>query len=316
MGQADLIQPVEKQIPLVGIFRLQPIVIVLPEAQAGDHGLLQRRSRAHREKIVDLFDALGDLLRRDGIAQPPAGDGIGLGKGAAADGPLPHPGQRAEIDVLEGSIDDMLIDLVGDHIGVVCFRQICNDLQLLPGKHLAAGVGGVAEDQRLGLLPEGLLQRAGIKMIVRRAQGDIDGLRPGKDGVGPVVFIKGRKDDDLVARIHHRHHGGHHGLRTAAGDGDLALRVDGIAHAGGLLGRQRLPEVFCAPGDGILVKILMGDLRQPLQDGLRRVKIRKALRKIDGAVLGGDPGHPADDGIGKDRSAAGKGLHWSVPPRM
>ena len=40
---------------------------------------------------------------------------------------------------------------------------------------------------------------------------------------------------------------------------------------------QRFPEILGAPGNGILVVVFMGHLRQPVEDFLRRVKIGKTL---------------------------------------
>ena len=67
-----------------------------------------------------------------------------------------------------GGVDNVLIDLVGDDIGVVFFRQSGDDLQFLPGKYPAAGIGGIAENQRLGPAAEGVLQNLRIEAEVRR----------------------------------------------------------------------------------------------------------------------------------------------------
>jgi len=55
--------------------------------------------------------------------------------------------------------------------------------------------------------------------------------------------------------------------------------------------------------------VLVGDLREAVEDGLGRVEVREALGKIHRAVLVGDTGHAADDGIGKARGAVRKCLH-------
>ena len=73
---------------------------------------------------MDLLDALGDLGRGDGVAQTPAGDGVGLGQRAAADGSIEHAGQRGHIDVLVGRVDDVLVYLVGNAVGVVLFAEV------------------------------------------------------------------------------------------------------------------------------------------------------------------------------------------------
>ncbi len=226
---------------------------------------------------MDLLDPLGDLRRGDGVAQTPAGDRVGLGEGGAGDGTVPHTGEGGEIGVLEGRVDDMLIDFVGNHISVVLLRKACDNLQLFPGKNSPAGVGGIAENQSLGLLPERVLQRFGVKMEVRRGKGDIDGFRAGEDGIGPVILVEGGENDHLVPWIGDGHHGGHHRLGAAAGDGDFAVGVDGPSHQAGLLFSQGLPEILRAPGDGILMEILRRDFCQTVQNGFWGLEVREAL---------------------------------------
>ncbi len=127
------------------------------------------------------------------------------------------------------------------------------------------------------MLAESILQHLRIKVESRRCQWYINRLRTAQDRVRTVVLIKRREDDNLIPRVRYRHHSGHHRLGTAAGYDDLTVRVDGAAHVVRLLCSQRLAEILCAPSDGILVVILMGDLGQTVQNFLRRVKIRKPL---------------------------------------
>ena len=95
--------------------------------------------------------------------------------------------------MLVGRIDDVLVNFVGDDVSVVFLRQIGDQGQLFSGKDLTAGVRGVAEDQSLCPLPESGFQLVRVKGKLRRVKGDVNGFRPGKDGVGAVIFIKGRK---------------------------------------------------------------------------------------------------------------------------
>ena len=81
--QPHVLQSLEEEVALVGVGRLQFVVVVLPEVQAGDDGLLQGRGGPYGQKIMDLFDPLGDCLRGDGVAQPLTGDGVGLGERTA-----------------------------------------------------------------------------------------------------------------------------------------------------------------------------------------------------------------------------------------
>ena len=165
--------------------------------------------------------------------------------------------------------------------------------------YLAAGVGRVAQDERLGVLAEGLLEHVCVKMEIGRHKRHIDRLCAGQDGVCTVVFVKRGEDDDLVARIGHGHHRRHHGFRAAAGRDDLGIRVDGASHQARLLGGQRLAEVLCTKGHSVLVRAGIGCPCQRVQQLLRRVKIRKTLRQVDGVILIIDAGHAADDRIRK-----------------
>ena len=89
----------------------------------------------------------------------------------------------------------------------------------------------------------------------------------------------------------------------------MLIRVDGeAAEAVDLLG-QRLAEARGAPGDGVLVMRPPGGAFQGGQQFLGRREVRKTLREVDGSVLIGQPGHPADDGLGETGEAAGGRRH-------
>ena len=72
-----------------------------------------------------------------------------------------------------GSVDDMLVHLICYHKGIILDGKGGNGLQLVPAEHLAAGVGGVAQDQCLGSLGKALFDQGDIKLIGRRHQRDI-----------------------------------------------------------------------------------------------------------------------------------------------
>ena len=207
-----------------------------------------------------------------------------------------------------GGVDDVLIHLIGDDVGVVSGGHLRNGQQLLPGEDPAAGVGGVAQHQGLGTLAEGSLQLVHVEGEGGRVQWHIDGLRPGEDGVCPIVLIEGGEDDDLVPGVGRGHHGAHHSLGGAAGGHDFLVRVDGAAHIAGLLAGQGLSEVLGPPGDGVLMGALPGHLGQPFQDRLGRLEVGEALGQVHRAVLQGDAGHPPDHGIGETGGAFRKRL--------
>ena len=262
---------------------------------------------------MDLLDALGDFGRGDGVPQAPAGDGVRLGQRAATDGSFEHAGQRGHIDVLVGRVDDVLVYLVGDAVGVVLFAEVGDKGELLARKDLATGVGRVAQDDRLGIVvAEGRLKHLTVKVERRRVERHVDGLGTRKDRVGAVVLIERREDDDLVAGVRDRHHGGHHGLGGAAGDYDILVGVHRHAHKVLLFGGERLAHGLGAPGDGVLVIERLGVAgygAEAIEQLRRGIEVREALREIDSAVLIGDACHAADDRIGKSCRAVGEFFH-------
>ena len=53
-----------------------------------------------------------------------------------------------------GRVDNVLIDFICNDVGVILLREVCDKQKLLLGKDFAAGVRGVAENERLGVLPQ------------------------------------------------------------------------------------------------------------------------------------------------------------------
>ena len=210
--------------------------------------------------------------------------------------------------MLVGSIDDVLVDLVGDDVDVVLGGHLRNGQKFLPGEHPAAGVGGVAQHQCLGVLAEGGLQLVHVKGEGGGMQRHVDGLGAGENGVGTVVFIERGEHHHLVAGVGDGHHGAHHGLGGPAGGNDLLVRVDGPAHEAGLLFGQGLPEVLGTPGDGVLMGAGVGHFRQAVQDRLGGIKVRESLGEVDCAVFQGHAGHPPDHGVGEAGGALGQRL--------
>ena len=206
-------------------------------------------------------------------------------------------------------IDHMFIDLVRHHIGVIALRQFPDQQQLFPCKHLAAGVGGVADDDRFGPCPKSRFDERRVKAVIRRHQRNVDRLGPGENGIRSVIFIERGEHQHLIPRIAERHHGAHHRLGSAAGNQHLGLRVRFHACGSAVFFRQSRAEIGCSVGDGILVRSLIGHFCQRVHQLLRRIKVRKALGEIDGVVFVADPRHPADHGIGKQTDTSGQRFH-------
>ena len=151
-------------------------------------------------------------------------------------------------------------------------------------EHLARGIGRIAEDEGLGARR----LEGGAKLV--RIKGEIvgagfapqvhaDRLGPREDGVGQVVFVEGREDDDLVAGIDGRHDGGHHRFGGAAGDRYVVGRVDGNSHEAALLRRKGFAEVLGSPGHRVLVGAIDGRARGSLEQGLAGGRSRESPGK-------------------------------------
>ena len=67
------------------------------------------------------------------------------------------------------------------------------------------------------MLFESGLKNVRVKGELRRIKRHIYGIGSRKNGVRAVILVEGRKYDYLVAFVANRHHGAHHGFRTAAG---------------------------------------------------------------------------------------------------
>ena len=299
MGDFEIVQTLEEQLLFLCVLGLQVVVVVLAHLETGNNSLLQGCCCADGQEIMHLFRTVDDLRWSDDIAQSPAGDGIRLGERRARQRALPHARQRGKISVLVGCEYDMLIHLVGDNVGIVLLCERRDNLQFCTGEHLAARIGRVTQNDGLRVLTERVLEYICVKVEIRRHERHINRFCAGQDGVRAVILVERGENDDFIARIGNRHHRGHHRLRAAAGGDDLGVRVDPAAHEIGLLGGQRFAEVLRTPGDGILVVILVGHLRQTVEQLFRRLEVREALRQIYRIILHGNARHTADDRIGK-----------------
>ena len=205
--------------------------------------------------------------------------------------------------------DDMLVDLVGDHVGVILVAQTADEQQLFLCKDLAAGIGGIADDDRLGVLAESLFQYIAVKGERRRNERNENRICAGENGIRAVILIERREDDDLVAGVADGHHRAHHRLGAAAGDENLGIRINGSAVGTPLLAGEGFAEVLRAEGYGVLMRAFIGDFAQTISDGLGRRKIRKTLREVDGIDLVADARHAADDGVGERLNAMAQFWH-------
>ena len=196
-------------------------------------------------------------------------------------------------------IDDVLVDLIRDDIGIIFYGQRRDLRQLLQRKDLAAGVGRITDQNCFGTLAQLVLQNIRIKVEVRWCQRDKDRLTADEQNLRAVVFKIRRKQDHTVAGIGDRKERVDHCLRRTDGNDHLGFCIRGNAHEMLALFRQRTAEIRCAHRDRILMRSRMADLCQTVGQCLGRIKIRKALRQIDRAAVQRNARHAPDDGIGK-----------------
>ena len=76
VDDVQVVQTLQKQLFFVGILGQKLRVVVVPKLQTGDDRFLQGGGAAYRQKVVDLLGPLDDVLRRDDVPQPPAGNGV------------------------------------------------------------------------------------------------------------------------------------------------------------------------------------------------------------------------------------------------
>ena len=197
----------------------------------------------------------------------------------------------------------MFVDLVGKAQYVKLLTEIRDEFQFVPGEYFSGRVVRVADDDRLGLFVE-----SGPKFLAVKDESVVGAIKRNvprhgvrKYGVGSVILVKGLKNDDLVARIHGRHHCGDHSLGRSASDGDLRFRVQVEAKEPHRLFCDRVPKALHAPSDGVLI-VVGGDRLDGLElDVLGGRKIRKSLSQIDRSILDRFTAHLTDDRLGKAR---------------
>ena len=130
--------------------------------------------------------------------------------------------------MLGTAVDQLLVDLVGDHDQVVTDGDVGQALQSLIGLHHAGGVAGGVDDQHAGLVGDEALQLLQVDLeVVLLPQLVADG--DGAEEVGHVDVVEphGIGDQDLVAGVQEGGHGGIGALAHADGHQDL---VGGVVH--------------------------------------------------------------------------------------
>ena len=176
---------------------------------------------------MHFFALLHDRLVGNDIAQTPAGDRIGFGKGRTHNGSFPHAGQGGNICVLVRLVNNMLVNLIGDDDHIVFDGEIGDELQFIPCENSAGGIGGVAEDHafrfRIGKCG---FQLCAVKGKLRRIERNENGFNIIENALHRVVFKVGGEDHHFVACVRDRHQRSHHGLRGTHRADDVFVRID------------------------------------------------------------------------------------------
>ena len=277
-GDADVAHALGEDLFHVRVVRAELVIVAQRHVEADDGGLHQRRRAADGVEVVVLADARHDVLRRDGIAESPAGDGVGLGERRAGDRALPHAGDAVHVDVLAAVVDDVLIHLVHDGVNVVADAEVGDGLELFLGEDLAARVRGIADDDGLRAAAERIFEHVRVKGERRRIQRDKDRLAVGHDDLCAVVFEERGEHHDAVARIRQGEERVDHRFGRADGRDDLGLGVDGAAHEVTAFARDGLAEIRRTHRDGVLMGTFVAHDLEAVHHLLGRVQIGEALR--------------------------------------
>ena len=199
------------------------------------------------------------------------------------------------------TINQLFIDLVGNHHKVMADGQVGQTLQRLIGLHHTGGVAGTVDDQHTGPVSDERFQLLQVDLEViflPQLVADRDGFEEVRNM--DVVEPHGIGDQDLVAGIQKGSHGGIGSLAHTDGHQDLFRRVLHIVVPlqlfGDCLAQLRGAIVggvkHIAPADAVIGGIL---------DDLRSVKIGPADLHVDDVLphllhLIGPLHHHADAG--------------------
>ncbi|OPY56027.1 MAG: hypothetical protein A4E51_00591 [Methanosaeta sp. PtaU1.Bin055] len=207
----------------------------------------------------DPVHPLHHLLGAGQVSQTPAGHGVALGEAVDGDGPLLHPGEGADAEVIL-AVDDLLVDLVREDQEVVVDGQVPDLLEDRPIEDGSGGVGGGVDQDHLRLGGYGVGEGDRLELLVH--------LGPSHSAAGEadawlVADPGGADEDALVALVEE-------GLHRRE-DRHLRPRDDGYQVRGDL--------------DPVLAAELLGDRRPELRD------------PAGGEVVGIPPLDGADGGV-------------------
>ncbi len=247
-----------------------------PARHRGEGGALGDVGDVGRLVALDVGRRRDGVVRADQPSDPPPGHGVGLGHPVRHQAPLGqlghHHGHRV---VLRTGVDEVLVDLVGEHPQTVLDRPATDRLDLLARVDRTGWVRRRYEEQRLGP------RRAGRLEVFDRAAEPrgLVGVHKHRHPAGQhdrfgVGGPKRGHDDDFVARVAQHREGVGHGLLAPVGDQHLG-GGHRQARVAPRLGRDRLFERGDACGRGVVV---VGRITAGLDRGLDDVGRGREVR--------------------------------------
>ena len=254
---------------------------------------------------MHFADAGGEVRRGDDPADAPTGDRVGFGHRIDEHRAVAHVRQRDGGDVGGAIEENVFVDFVGDGEAIVLFAKRGDEFEFGAPKDLAGGVIGRVDDDGFGARVEGLAELVGVEGPGGGAQGDDAADGAAEQRVGVIVLVVRLEDDDFVAGISDGEQGGDHAFSGAAADGDFAFGIEFEAMPTAVFFGDGLAEVLDAPGDGVLVLVVVDGAAGGLFEVSGSGKVREALREVDGAVDVGEPRHFANNGFGEADGASG-----------
>ena len=215
-------------------------------------GAVQRRKRRMladaagiaRLLALEIADRLGERLRADRPADPPAGHRVGLADTGDDDGAVGEAGaEGGERDSLPAVEDELVVDLVGDDREIGSDGHVGEIPQLLRRIDHPGGIARRAEEEhprgRGKRGAEGLRTELEIILEARREDhrprsGELDELR--------IAHPVGGRDDHLVPLVEERREDVVERVLGAVGDDNLCRRHR-QAGAAGVVGGHRFAEI-------------------------------------------------------------------------
>ena len=253
--------------------------------QSDRAGLLEGRGGADGQEIVNFANGLRRARRSENPAHAPSGDTVGFREAIDDDGAVAHAVDGGHGHVLCAVVKNVLVDFVCDAVGVPADAKVADKFEFRAGENFAGGIVRRIQNDGFGVGTEGAGEFFFVKRPVGRAELDESRSGATQNRVGTVIFVEGLKHDDFIAGIDDRHHGGHHGFRRAAADGNFAFGIVAHALSAGKFFDHGIAQGLRAPSNRVLI------------DVVRSGKIGKTLRQIHGVMLHGQARHFANHGF-------------------